>query len=208
MLVETIVFIFDDLFFFRRISSVLYILSDEIAAAVRLARSHGMTKSSWDKASGRATDYDVREVGYNYRCTELTSALGLVQLGKLPAAIQRRRALAARYHARLGGAEGLSLPFAPRFDRSSHYLFPVLVADASDRDAFRQRLLSRGIQTSVHYPPVHCFSHYREACPDATGLTRTVDASRREATLPLHPLLDENDIDAISDAVLCEIGAL
>lgn len=181
---------------------------DEIAAAVRLARSHGMTKSSWDKASGRATDYDVRQVGYNYRCTELTSALGLVQLAKLPTAIQRRRALAARYHSRLSKIDGLSLPFARQFASSSHYLFPVLVASASHRDSFRQRLLARGIQTSVHYPPVHCFSHYREACPTTAPLTRTLDASKREATLPLHPLLRGSDVDAISEAVIAEIHLL
>ncbi|NUQ63591.1 MAG: DegT/DnrJ/EryC1/StrS family aminotransferase [Pirellulales bacterium] len=181
---------------------------DAIAARVRLARSHGMSKSSWDKASGRATDYDIEQVGYNYRCTELTAALGLVQLGKLPASTRRRKSLVARYRQRLGGAGGLAVPFLDRIDDSSHYIFPVLVADASRRNEFRQRLLARGIQTSVHYPPVHCFTHYRQACPDTPLLERTVDAASREVTLPLHPLLDETDIDAICDGVLNELGEM
>ncbi|MEA3502594.1 MAG: DegT/DnrJ/EryC1/StrS family aminotransferase, partial [Actinomycetota bacterium] len=73
----------------------------DLARRVRLGRSHGMTKSSWDKAEGRATDYDIEEIGYNYRPTEITAALGLIQLTKLDAAISQRRILTERYRTRL-----------------------------------------------------------------------------------------------------------
>jgi dTDP-4-amino-4,6-dideoxygalactose transaminase len=174
----------------------------QVAQRVRLARSHGMTKSSWDKAEGRAYDYDVVQLGYNYRCTELTAALGMIQLRKLPAANERRRNLVMQYRKRLAGADHLSVPFADRLDDSAHHIFPILLKQASSRNAFREALDRLGIQTSVHYPPVHLFSQYRDNYPDQHGLSRTVDVAAREVTLPLHPLLEMFDIDCICDGVL------
>lgn len=176
--------------------------NSRIAERIRLGRSHGMTKSSWDKAEGRAYDYDVVQLGYNYRCTELTAALGMIQLRKLPSANDRRRELVIRYRDRLAEASGLSIPFSDRLNDSAHHIFPVLVEHASVRTAFRESLDQRGIQTSVHYPPVHRFSQYRERCPHENGLSRTVNAAAREVTLPLHPLLQNRDIDSICDCVL------
>ncbi len=173
-----------------------------IAETVRLMRSHGMTKTSWDKASGRAIDYDVLQVGFNYRCTELTSALGLVQLKKLPAGNERRRQLVAHYRQRLTSCPALTVPFADRLDDSSHHVFPILLNDAAQRPAFRQALLDRGIQTTFHYPPAHLFTHYLQLVPHAPSLDHTLDAASREVTLPLHPLLSEGDIDIITDAVI------
>lgn len=174
---------------------------DRIAERLRRARSHGMTKSSWDKAAGRATDYDVIDLGYNYRCTELTAALGMIQLEKLSAANAKRRNLAERYKRLLGEVTGIRVPFLERTDDCSHHIFPLLVNDSADRPAFRQRLAELGVQTSVHYPPVHQFTHYRNLLTAEPHLPRTIDAAAREVTLPLHPLLAESDIDEICTAV-------
>jgi dTDP-4-amino-4,6-dideoxygalactose transaminase len=179
-----------------------------IADNVRLTRSHGMTKTSWDKAAGRAADYDVLQAGFNYRCTELTSALGIVQLNKLDAGNDRRRALVARYRERLSACTELSIPFPDRLADSSHHIFPILLKDAAQRPAFRQALLGRGIQTTFHYPPVHEFSHYRKLVPEAGLLSRTVDAAAREVTLPLHTQLTESDVDTICEAVLGELKSV
>lgn len=176
-----------------------------IAEKVRLSRSHGMTKSSWDKASGRATDYDVLQVGFNYRCTELTSALGLTQLQKLTAGNDRRRELVSRYRRQLGECSGLTIPFADRLEDSSHHIFAVLLNDASLRAAFRRGLQERGIQTTFHYPPAHEFTHYRQMVP-GVRLARTEDAAAREVTLPLHTQLTDRDIDVIASAVIEELG--
>ena len=174
----------------------------QIEKRVRLARSHGMTKSSWDKAEGRAYDYDVVQLGFNYRCTELTAAMGMIQLEKLAAGNERRKQLVTRYRKRLSNAAHLSIPFADRIDDSAHHIFPVLLDHGISRDAFREELNQQGIQTSVHYPPVHLFSQYQQRCPDQADLSRTVDAAAREVTLPLHPLLEVDDVDAICDAVM------
>ena len=182
----------------------MFVTDDEdLATRVRLGRSHGMTKTSWDKASGRANGYDVAQIGYNYRCTEITAALGSIQLRKLAAGNQRRKELVARYRELLSDVPGLSIPFADRLTDSAHHIFPILLDDAELREPFRTALNDRGVQTSVHYPPVHEFTHYREHFPHETGLERTVDAASREVTLPLHPLLTTEDVATICDAV-CE----
>ena len=186
----------------------MLVTSDEsIATRARLARSHGMTKTSWDKASGRATDYDVEQFGFNYRGTELTAALGLVQLGKLPDSNRRRGELVARYRDRLADVPGVTIPFADRMD-SAHHIFPVLAGDQTSRDALRAELLERGVQTSIHYPPVHEFTQYHALAGDDTSLPHTVAVSRRELTLPLHPLLNDEDVDAICQAVRESVEAI
>jgi len=179
----------------------------ELAERARRARSHGMTKSSWDKADGRAFDYDVVSLGHNYRPTELTSALGLIQLGKLADANRRRGELVEVYRRRLAGAPGLVAPFASRRD-SAHHIFPVVLASPDWRPLLRERMASQGIQTSVHYPPVHLFSHYRRSNARAEGLERTEDVAARELTLPLHPLLSEDDVHAICDTLLVNLREL
>ncbi len=174
---------------------------EQIAQRVRLARSHGMTKMSWDKAHGRAADYDVVQLGYNYRSTELTAALGIIQLGKLAHANAQRNLLAARYRQLLVEAPGVTLPFGHRTDDSACHIFPLLLPDGSQREAFRMQLQECGIQTSVHYPPVHQFTHYRRLVGEIF-LPRTVQIAAREVTVPLHPLLAEEDIDTICAVIL------
>lgn len=175
---------------------------DKAAETARRCRSHGMTKSSWDRASGRATDYDVVDLGYNYRSTEFTAALGLVQLAKLDKANMKRRLLARRYQQRLAGRPFITLPFYDREEESSHHIFPILLQDGTQRSLFRRLLQDQGIQTSVHYPPVHLFTQYAGRSSHQQGsLQMTTSVSQREVTLPLHPLLSERDIDTISEQV-------
>ena len=169
----------------------------DLAHRIRLGRSHGMTKTSWDKAGGRAVDYDIEDVGYNYRPTELTAALGLVQLRKLTAANLKRQELATRYREALAAETKVTVPFRERLAGSSHHIFPVLIDNPDSRNLVRKRLKDRGIQTSVHYPPVHHFTHFRRQCPQ-TRLPRTDDAASREITLPLHPLMTGQDVDFIA----------
>ena len=168
----------------------------EVAAAVRLMRSHGMTKTSWDKAAGRASGYDVTRLGFNYRPTEMTAALGLIQLRKLPGNNARRRELVEVYREALPAGLPLTVPFADRLDGSAHHIFAVVLDDPSLLAPLRAELDRRGVQSTHHYPPVHRFSHYREAVGEVS-LPRTDDVSARELTLPLHPLLEGADVRTI-----------
>lgn len=174
---------------------------------VRLLRSHGMTTMSWDRYAGHAWSYDVVSAGYNYRPTELTGAMGRVQLRKLPANTARRRELLARYRRGLEGAPGLSVPFDAE-DGGSAHLAVVLLDDGEAREPLRRTLAEEGIQTSVHYPPIHLFRHYRETQGTAPGdFPRSEDAARRVVSLPLHPRLTDADVDRVCATLLDALSA-
>ncbi len=177
---------------------------DAIADRLRRLRSHGMTTLTWDRHRGHAFSYDVTDLGYNYRASEVVAALGLAQLERLAANNRRRAALVAAYRRQLSDVEGLVVPFADHPGRSSYHLMPIVLPPAADRRAFMTALRERGIQTSIHYPPIHLFSYYRRRFGYAEGdLPRTEDVARREVTLPLHPLMDDGDVSAVCRAV-CE----
>jgi dTDP-4-amino-4,6-dideoxygalactose transaminase len=173
----------------------------ELAEKVRRMRSHGMKALSWDKHRGHLSSYDINELGYNYRTTEVQSALGLVQLKKLDRNNRKRKILVGIYRKELEGVEGISIPFFQFMGNPSYHLFPVLVRSSQDirfaisQNKFMEELRKFRIQTSVHYPPVHLFSLYRRRFGFKKGmLPKTEEVSRREVTLPLHPQMGVEDI--------------
>ena len=173
-----------------------------LAERIQRMRSHGMEALSWDKYLGRLSSYDIRGLGYNYRTTEIQSALGLVQLKKLDRNNRKRKRLVQLYVNGLQKVEEISIPFSRLKGHPSYHLFPILVAPHIDRNSVMERLKRFGIQTSVHYPPVHLFSFYRKRFSFKRGmLPKTEEVSRREVTLPLHPRMAERDVKWIAEKV-------
>jgi dTDP-4-amino-4,6-dideoxygalactose transaminase len=176
----------------------------EVAEKVRLARSHGMTSLTWDRHQGHSLSYDVSILGYNYRIDEVRAVLGLIQLAKLPEANARRRQLTHLYREKLQDVPGLILPFAQEIEASACHLFPLVLPPGTDRAAFMAALADKGIQTSIHYPPIHRFSHYRSLWPPDFdhGLPRTEEVAPRLVTLPLFPTMTAEQLDRVVAAVL------
>jgi dTDP-4-amino-4,6-dideoxygalactose transaminase len=171
----------------------------EWAERARGMRSHGMRALSWDKYHGRLSSYDIERLGYNYRTTEIHSALGLVQLKKLDRNNKKRKKLVEIYRNELQGTKEISIPFSHFKGIPSYHLFPVLVAPFVDRNRVMERLKHFGIQSSIHYPPVHLFSLYQSQFGYKKGdLPKTEEVSQREITLPLHPLLDAGGVKWIA----------
>jgi dTDP-4-amino-4,6-dideoxygalactose transaminase len=176
---------------------------DELARQMRLLRSHGMTTPTLDRHRGRATSYDVVMPGYNMRLDEIRAALLRVQLGRLPGALKRRRELFRLYAEALAGTP-VELPFrGGRFeselDETAVHILPVLLPEGSDRDAVMARMKEAGVQTSIHYPPVHHFACYATAEDE---LPRTTALAKRELTLPFFPALPDTDVPVVVDALL------
>ena len=131
----------------------------ELFERMRLLRSHGMTTLTWDRHRGHAHSYDVVASGFNFRLDELRAALGLVQLGRLPEGNKARAAIVDFYRSGLAQVPDLVLPFADGGDReASHHLAVIVIPAGVARDELREALRGQGIQTSVHYPPIHRFS--------------------------------------------------
>jgi dTDP-4-amino-4,6-dideoxygalactose transaminase len=167
---------------------------DEVAARIKLLRSHGMTSLTWDRHRGHATGYDVVELGFNYRIDEARAALAAARLERLDADNELRAAAAETYREGLSGQEGVTPAMPPvSGGRSANHLFTVLVDESIDRDAVRAELAEVGIQTSLHYPPIHRFTAY-----DVDADLPLTDAyAARAITLPLFPTITEEQIGLV-----------
>jgi dTDP-4-amino-4,6-dideoxygalactose transaminase len=175
----------------------------ELAERLRLLRSHGMTTLTWDRHRGHASGYDVVTHGFNYRLDELRAAIGLVQLAALDDENAARAAIAARYRDALHGNHGIELAFVERLGESasSHHIAVALLPEGAIRDDIRAVLAAGGIQTSVHYPPIHLFSAYRELAADRP-LPRTERVSERLLTLPLFGHMTDEQIELVTETLL------
>lgn len=176
---------------------------DEVVSKLRLMRSHGMTSLTWERHQAeKAGLYDVRLVGYNFRLDEIRAAIGREQLRKLPAATERRREAANEMLEALEPlrSRGLGIPFRQPRGVSAHHLFVVLLPAGCDRAAFRQFLNDEGVQTSVHYPPIHRFPHVVERLGDSP-LPVFNAIGPRLLTLPMGPSLTGDQIRHVANSV-------
>ena len=137
-----------------------------LVARMKVMRLHGISRDAFDRFTSRvpAWYYEVVAPGFKYNLTDMAAALGRVQLARLPAFLQRRRQLAARYLAELRDLP-LQLPTeAPAGDTHAWHLFVLRLSDAarSTRDEVIDRLAAAGIGTSVHYVPLHRQPYWRD----------------------------------------------
>ena len=163
--------------------------SDKVAERARLMRDHGQTSK-----------YLHEELGYNYRLTDIQAALGRAQLRRLDALNEKRIFNAAHLTGGLSNIGGLETPYVDPRVRHVYHQYVVKVKDdlPITRDQLARELEARGIGTAIHYPlPVHHQPLYRrlgypqDICPNA------IEASKRVLSLPVHPLLNKEDLDYI-----------
>lgn len=172
----------------------------DVAARLKLLRSHGMTTLTWDRHRGHASSYDVVELGYNYRIDEPRAALALSRLARLERENEQRRAVVTRYREAFATAQSFVVALPPAADAvSAEHLFTIVLDSGVERDTFRATLAEQGIQTSVHYPPVHTFSIYGGG---AAELPVTSSYGARTVTLPLYAHMADEQVDAVIEAVL------
>ena len=173
---------------------------ERLAERVRLLRSHAMTSSTWDRHRGHDPAYDVVDIGFNYRLDEPRAALGLSRLARLADSIEARRATVRAYRKRLAAIPGIELPFTDTdVERSSHFAFPVLLADRATRDRFREALKANGVQTTW-YPALHTFTEYSRFAP-ADGLPQATETADRHCALPLSSTMDKSEVELVVTAV-------
>jgi dTDP-4-amino-4,6-dideoxygalactose transaminase len=175
-----------------------------LAERVKVGRSHGMTTLTWDRHRGHSFSYDVVAPGYNYRLDELRAAIGIVQLGRLEENNARRRTLTRLYRAQLRELPQVHLPFLGEdLAASACHILPILLSNGEDRQDFMAFLKGRGIQTSIHYPPIHRFSYYRQLWGDEVEhqLPHTEAVAGREVTLPLFASMTADQVEQVTAAV-------
>ena len=172
---------------------------DALAQKLRIIRSHGMTSLSWDRHKGHSWTYDVVDLGFNYRIDEIRSAIGRVQLNKVQEFNLRRQKLTEMYRDLLNELiPGVLVPFQNAQGLHSYHIMPVLLPEDQNRFRFMEELKTAGIQTSIHYPPVHHFKNYTGK-PEflRVDLPYTDNVGKREVTLPLYPTMSFKDVEFV-----------
>lgn len=168
-------------------------------ATVRRFRSHGIER---DPSLLSRTDgpwsYEMKELGYNYRLTDLQCALGLSQLRRLGSFISRRQAIAARYLAAFSDLDALQLPEVRPGVSHGWHLFPVRVrGDAAKRRPFFDRLRDLGLGVQVHYMPVHLHPWWQAQGLREGMFPTAEDFYRRVVSIPLYPALSHDDVESV-----------
>lgn len=170
-------------------------------ARFRLLRQHGMSIPDTVRHGAREVVVEhYTEPGYNYRMTDLQATVGRVQLTRLPAIIQERRQIAARYHAALAPIDGVHPPHEPEWARSNWQSYPVRLDPAIPQRPLMQRMLDADIATKTGIMNAHrepCMANYTPRFP----LPHSEAARDQVLLLPLFPGLSEADQDYIIDTL-------
>lgn len=182
-----------------------------LAARMRIFRNHGITTDHRQREITGSWLYEMVELGYNYRLTDIQCALGRSQLARLAGWVERRRALARRYDAAFAGMPGLRpLAVDPRAGHAYHLYVIQLTGDLADIDraGVFHRLRAAGIGANVHYLPVYLHPFYRERFGTGPGLCpRAEEAYERILSLPMFPAMADGDVDRVVREVERAVGA-
>jgi len=166
---------------------------DRLAARLRVFRTHGIEKSGED-----TWEYNVREVGFNYRMTDIQAALGISQLRRLDEFVERRNLLAERYRHLLAGTSFRLPPEPAAGFVHSYHLFPVLTAN---RKTVYDELRKERIFSQVHYIPVHHHQAYADVERSGSNLPVCDRVYSEILSLPLFPGMTLADQDRVVAAL-------
>jgi dTDP-4-amino-4,6-dideoxygalactose transaminase len=179
----------------------------ELIGRARTLGLHGMSRDAWKRyGPGGSWFYSVDEPGFKYNMTDIQAAMGLVQLRKLAGFQRRRREIVAAYNQAFEAVDALEIPIErPDVEHAWHlYVLRLrLGALRIGRDQFIDELTARNIGTSVHFIPIHLHSHYQQKygyLPEQFPVAYS--NYQRMLSLPLHPLLTNNDVGDVIGAVL------
>ena len=175
---------------------------DAAAERLRTIRSHAASTSAFARHASGTTDIEeYRELGWNYRMTDVQAAIGLVQLRRLDGIVAERRRLAERYNRRLGVDGRIQVPYVPAERPHTYQSYCVWLHGGAPRAAIMAVLAERGIATRRGVMASHLEPYYRERYPDLS-LPVTERASAETLLLPLYVGMTEAEQDEVIEGLL------
>jgi dTDP-4-amino-4,6-dideoxygalactose transaminase len=177
-----------------------------LADRLRLFRNHGIASSARARALTAQWHYEMVELGYNYRLSDIASALGLSQLRTIDANVARRRQIARRYHQTFADCVHVSCPVERQDVISAWHLYPIRLNLASlrvGRAEIFAALRAENIGVNVHYIPVHYHPFYKRRFGGGLGChPRAETAYDTLLSLPMFHAMLDSDVDDVIAAVL------
>ncbi|MDI3329042.1 MAG: UDP-4-amino-4,6-dideoxy-N-acetyl-beta-L-altrosamine transaminase [Alicyclobacillaceae bacterium] len=181
------------------------VLTDDPEWARRAAqfRSHGIVRDSRRLPAGEGPwYYEMQDIGYNYRITDIQCALGTSQMRRLDEFIRRRRVIAERYTEAFRDLPGLEVPVVlPGVEPGWHLYVVRLEGGPAVRRRVFERLREAGIGVQVHYIPVHFHPVYRKMGYTEGMYPCAEDFYRRAISLPLYPKMTDDEVEFVVETV-------
>ncbi|HEX7809075.1 MAG TPA: UDP-4-amino-4,6-dideoxy-N-acetyl-beta-L-altrosamine transaminase [Thermoanaerobaculia bacterium] len=176
---------------------------DALAQRLRLFRNHGINSDHRQREEQGSWFYEMLDLGYNYRLTDIQCALGIAQLRHLPEWVARRRAIAARYDEAFAALPLDPIAVKSERDPSWHpYVIQLRLEELrADRATIFQTFRQRGLGVNVHYIPVHFHPYYQRLGWKKGDFPIAEAAYERLITLPLFPAMRDEDVERVIDVV-------
>jgi len=169
-----------------------------------MLRTHGITKGNLVYAAQGGWYYEMQELGFNYRITDIQAALGVSQLKKIDKFIFRRRKIAGIYDRAFRDNPAFDIPIEEKGAKSAYHLYPIQLKGAfkNKRKEVFEKLRLKGLGVQVHYIPVYLQPYYRKnlqykpgSCPNAE------DYYSRCISIPLYPSMSDTQIKQVITTV-------
>ena len=170
--------------------------SEELYKKLNLLRTHGITKDYMTENHG-AWYYEMQTLGFNYRLTDIQSALGITQLAKNENGVRRRNEIASNYKKAFSGK--LKFQNLPDNLYNAHHLF---VVEVQNRKALYEYLKEENIYAQIHYIPVHTLPYYKQIGYVGANLQNAEDYYSKCISLPMYPSLTNDEQIYVIEKVL------
>lgn len=176
--------------------------SKELYKRLLLFRSHGITRDGNLMTENQGGWYYQQLVlGYNYRITDISCALGCSQMNKLDTFLEKRQKIAARYHDAFQDVNGIRIPKQLEGAKSGWHLYMIQVLHKKRKEVF-DRLRAAGIGVNVHYIPVYKHPYYQNHGYAGCNCPNAEDFYERAISLPIYPTLTAEQQDYVIDRVI------
>ena len=178
--------------------------SFKTAQYIMKSRNHGISRTLKERFSnGLPWDYEIFEMGYNFRLDEIRSCLGVNQLKRIKKMNKLRRIAADYYTTNLRSIKGIVTPKLNEKSHSWHlYVIKIKKEFGTSRDELFKKLLANGVRTSVHYKPLHKFSLYKKMCKKYGKLANSSKAYKEILSLPLYPGITKKEQDYVIKQII------
>jgi perosamine synthetase len=176
-----------------------------LTESLRRFRSHGIASDARQRQTSGQWFYEMVELGYNYRLTDIACALGISQMKKVDANLARRRAIAARYSEAFGELPGIVAPAVRADVNPAWHLYPIrldLEKLTAGRGEIFRALRAENIGVNVHYIPVHLHPYYRTQFGYRGGEYPVAEgAYQRLISLPMFHAMSDADVEDVIAAM-------
>lgn len=173
--------------------------SKKLFDKVRLLRSQAMSIQAKDREKGAKWQYDIIDLGYNYRLDEIRASLGLSQFERINQINKLRQKVAKKYDDKISKIKGLSIPYKKSNRNHIYHLYSIKVEKNYylTRDELFKKLHKNGIGTSVQYFPLHLMSEFKDKYKNSNNFKNANFLKDRVLCLPIYPKMTNKEIDFV-----------